>query len=156
MYFHQFFQCIHSRVENKVQRIYATNFFSNISNIVNKIIFIWLFIYFNTVWIKIFYIATNQAKYMFLEYSWNIPMIYSWNIWKTFPWNSGEYSLRHIPGILNIRIFPGECSGNTECWNIPWMFHEYPTNVTCIFLGGSRNTIVDEAVSDIRWVSLEI
>ena len=30
------------------------------------------------------------------------------------------------------------------------MFHEYPTYVTCIFLGGSRNTIVDEAVPDIR------
>ena len=32
-------------------------------------------------------------------------------------------------------------SGNIEYRTIPWMFHEYPTNVTCIFLGGSRNTI---------------
>ena len=30
------------------------------------------------------------------------------------------------------------------------MFYEYPTNVTSIFLGGSRNTLVDEAVPDIR------
>ena len=29
------------------------------------------------------------------------------------------------------------------------MFYEYPTNVTSIFLGGSRNTL-DEAVPDIR------
>ena len=29
------------------------------------------------------------------------------------------------------------------------MFHEYPTNVRNIFSGGSRNTIVDEAVPDI-------
>ena len=30
------------------------------------------------------------------------------------------------------------------------MFHEYPTNVACIFLGRSINTIVDEAVPDIH------
>ena len=36
--------------------------------------------------------------------------------------NSGEYSLRDIPRILNIRIFRGECSRNIECRNIPWMF----------------------------------
>ena len=30
------------------------------------------------------------------------------------------------------------------------MIHEYPTNVRCIFLAGSRNTIVDEVVPDIR------
>ena len=29
------------------------------------------------------------------------------------------------------------------------MFHEYPTNVTCTFLGESRNTIVDEVIPDI-------
>ena len=37
---------------------------------------------------------------------------------------------------------PKKCSGNIEYRNIPRLFHEYPTNVTCIFLGGSRNTIV--------------
>ena len=37
---------------------------------------------------------------------------------------------------------PKKCSGNIEYRNIPQLFHEYPTNVTCIFLGGSRNTIV--------------
>ena len=37
---------------------------------------------------------------------------------------------------------PKLCSGNSEYRNISGMFHEYPANVTCIFLGGSRNTIV--------------
>ena len=83
------------------------------------------------------------GKYMFVEYSWNIPMIYSRNIPKTFT--------------VKFRgIFPEECSGNIECRNIPWMFHGYPTNVTCTFLGGSRNTMVDEVVPHIRWVSLKI
>ena len=50
----------------------------------------------------------------------------------------------------------GECSLNIECKSIPWMFHEYPTNVRNIFSGGSRNTIVDEAVPDICWVALKI
>ena len=69
------------------------------------------------------------GKYMFVEYSWNIPTIHSRNIRKKFP--------------MKFRgMFPGECSGNIEYRNIPWMSHEYPTNVTCIFLVGSRNTIV--------------
>ena len=81
--------------------------------------------------------------------------ICSWNICGSFPW--------YITGILGknfpmkfCRTFPEECSGNIESRNVPWMFHEYPTYVICIFLGGSRNTIVDEAVPDIRWVSLKI
>ena len=49
----------------------------------------------------------------------------------------------YIPGILDLGIFPR-------------LFHEYPTNDTYIFLGGSRNAIVDKAVPDIRWVSLKI
>ena len=132
MYFHQFFQCIHSRAENKVQRIYTTNFFYNISNIVNKNIYIWLFIYFNTVWIKIFYIATNQAKYMFLEYSWNIPMIYyifleylenvPYEIPGNIPWGIFQeywiyvYSVGNVPGILNVGIFPECLSKNLVNW----------------------------------------
>ena len=50
---------------------------------------------------------------MFVEYSWNIPMIYSRNIRKNFP--------------MKLRgIFPEECSGNTEYTNIPWgMFQKY-------------------------------
>ena len=48
------------------------------------------------------------------------------------------------------------CSGNIEHRSIPWLFHEYPTNITCIFLGESRKTIVDKAVLDVRWVSLKI
>ena len=66
--------------------------------------------------------------------------ICSWNISKTFPWyipgifrksslwNSGEYSQMILRDI--------------DYRNIPSMFHEYPMNVTCSFLGGSRNTLV--------------
>ena len=91
------------------------------------------------------------GKYMFAEYSWNIPMIYSRNIRKRLPTKFQAIFLEewNVSGILNIRIFSGECSGNIESRNIPLMFHEHPTNVTCIFLGGSRNTILDEAAPDI-------
>ena len=41
------------------------------------------------------------------------------------------------------RNIPKQCSGNIlEYQNIPWLFHEHFRNVKCIFLGGSRNTIV--------------
>ena len=51
------------------------------------------------------------VKYMFVEYSWNIPMIYFLNIrikfsitfWGIFP--------NYVSGILHIGIFP-ECSMN--------------------------------------------
>ena len=58
------------------------------------------------------------GEYMFMKYSWNIPVIYSRNIRRKFP--------------NNVLI---------EYRNIPWMFHEYPTNFTSIFLDESRNTI---------------
>ena len=64
----------------------------------------------------------------------------SWNIRGTFPWYS--------PGIFgkssiwNSREYSQIMSGNIEYRNTPWMFHEYRTNVTCIFLGGSKNAIV--------------
>ena len=40
------------------------------------------------------------------------------------------------------------------------MFHEYPMNGTCTFLGGSRNTTLafssNKAIPDIHCVSLKI
>ena len=54
--------------ENKVQRIYTVNFYilsifyRHISNIVNKNIFVRLFIYFNIIRIKIFYVDNINKK----------------------------------------------------------------------------------------------
>ena len=92
-------------------------------------------------------------KSMFVEYSWNIPMIYSRNIRKTFP--------TKFRG-----TFIEECSGNIEYTNIPWgMFleywmQEYSMNVPWIsyksymhFFRRIKNSIVDEAVPDICWKS---
>ena len=56
------------------------------------------------------------GKYMFVEYSCNIPMIYSPYIWIKFLIKFWGIFRNNIPVILN------------------------PTNVTRIFLGGSRNT----------------
>ena len=50
-----------------------------------------------------------------------------------FPESTGQ--------IYVCRIF-AEHSHDTDYRNIPWMFHEYPTNVTWLFLVGSINTIV--------------
>ena len=53
-------------MENKIQRIYTISFlvffYCQISNIVNKNIFAWLFIYFNIIWIKSFYIDNIIEK----------------------------------------------------------------------------------------------
>ena len=51
------------------------------------------------------------GKYMFVEYSWNIPMIYPRNIRKGLPMNFREIFTNNVPGILKIGIFP-ECSMN--------------------------------------------
>ena len=54
--------------ENKVQRIYTINFwifwtfYRHISSRVNKNIFVWLFIYFNIIHIKIFHIDIQWLK----------------------------------------------------------------------------------------------
>ena len=56
---------------------------------------------------------------MFVEYSWNIPMIYSENIWKNFSMKFRGIFTNNAPGILNIGIFP-ECS-----INIPRMLHGF-------------------------------
>ena len=48
---------------------------------------------------------------MFVEYSWNIPMIYPRNIRKSLPMNFREIFTNNVLGILKIGIFP-ECSMN--------------------------------------------
>ena len=48
---------------------------------------------------------------MFVEYSWNIPMIYSENMRKNFSMKFRGIFSNNFPGILNIGIFP-ECSMN--------------------------------------------
>ena len=67
----------------------------------------------------------------------NIPMIYSQNIWEKFPMKFRGIFPNNVAGILNIGIFP-DCS-----MNVLEMLHAF-------FIGGSRNTIVDQAVPDIR------
>ena len=64
-------------------------------------------------------------------------MRYSWYIRKKFPMKFRGIFSNNVPGILNIRTFP------ERSMNILPMLHAF-------FLGGSRNTIVDEAVPDIR------
>ena len=50
-----------------------------------------------------------------------------------------EHSYNIFPE--HLEKVPHEIPGNIGYRNIPWMFHEYPTNVTCISLSGTRNTI---------------
>ena len=64
-------------------------------------------------------------------------MIYSWYVRKKFPMKFRGIFPNNVPGILNIGIFP------EHSMNILRMLHAF-------FLGGSRNTTVDEAVPDIR------
>ena len=51
------------------------------------------------------------GKYVFVEYSWNIPMIYSQNIRKKFPMKYWRIFPNNVKGILNTGRFP-ECSMN--------------------------------------------
>ena len=51
------------------------------------------------------------GKYMFVEYSFDIPMIYSQNIRKKFPMKFRGIFPNNVPGILNIGIFP-DCPMN--------------------------------------------
>ena len=75
------------------------------------------------------YNITPPGKYMFLEYSWNIPRGYSQYIWKIFPIKFRGRFRKNVPGILNIGIFPD------YSMNIIRMF-------LSSFLGGSRNTTI--------------
>ena len=56
---------------------------------------------------------------MFVEYSWNIPMIYSENIRKNFPMKFRGIFSNNFPRILNIGIFP------EYSINIPRMLHGF-------------------------------
>ena len=67
------------------------------------------------------------GKYMFVEYSWNIPMIYSQNNRKKFAMKFRVIFPNSVPRILNIGIFP-DCS-----MKVLQMLHVF-------FLSGSRNT----------------
>ena len=55
-------------VENNIQRMYTINFYifwvfyRNISIVGNNNIFVWLFVYFNIIWIKTFYIDNTIKK----------------------------------------------------------------------------------------------
>ena len=66
---------------------------------------------------------------MFVEYSWNIPMIYSRSIQKRLPMDFRGIFPKNVPGILNMGIFP-ECS-----MNVLRMLYAF-------VLDGSKNTIV--------------
>ena len=57
---------------------------------------------------RIFLASFPPGKFLFVEYSWNVPMIYSQNIPKTFPMKFWEIPRNNIPGTLNIGILP-EC-----------------------------------------------
>ena len=59
---------------------------------------------------------THQANIC----SWNIPWTFTWDIPSIFGENS-----QWIPGNI-----PKKCSGNIENKNIPWLLHEYTSNVT--------------------------
>ena len=84
----------------------------------------------------------NVPGILFVEYSWNIPMMYSQNILKKSPLKFWGIFPNNVPGILNIGY----------SLIVPWISYE----CYIYFLGGSRNTIVDEAVTDICWVPLKI
>ena len=47
-----------------------------------------------------------SVKYMFVEYSWNIPIRYSQYIRKKFPMKFLGIFRNNVPGILNTGIFP--------------------------------------------------
>ena len=51
------------------------------------------------------------GKYMFVEYSWNIPIRYSQYIPKKFPMKFRGIFRNNAPGMLNIGMFP-DCSMN--------------------------------------------
>ena len=76
---------------------------------------------------------------IFMEHSHDIFPEYSEKVTYEIPGNIAKYYSRNI-----------------EYRNIRWFFNEYPTNVTFIILGGSRNTVVDKAVPDIRCVFMKI
>ena len=75
-------------INNKVQRIYAINFYiakifdSNIPNVINNDIFIWLFIYLNSIWTNIFNInhVSKKQYVQFLILISLIRLIYVFNI----------------------------------------------------------------------------
>ena len=77
----------------------------------------------------VFY-AFPPNKYMIVEYLWNIPMRYSQHIWKKLRMNFRRIFRNNVPGILNTGIFPD------FIMNILRMLQ-----MSCIFLGGSRNTL---------------
>ena len=54
IYFHYLRQCTHLFIDDKVQRFYTTWY--HITNVIDKNIFVWLFIYQDFIWCSTFYI----------------------------------------------------------------------------------------------------